>query len=373
MTLFDVDKRERFERLITEAKACRLCPRMSSSVRVIGHASGSIDAPIMFIGEAPGRLGADASAIPFHGDKAGENFEKLLSQVGLSRRDCFITNAALCNPKDDKGNNATPNRAELNNCSSFLKRQIDLVNPKIVVTLGAQALNAIKTIEPHTADLATSVRTKITWYNRSLIPFYHPGQRAMIHRSFLNQLADYHFLAETYSRISRRRSASNGKTSEDAAEIAREIVRQCTSVSYFGLHKLFYLAEYEYARRHNHRLTDTYIIRQKDGPYAIELHIKKIKKALPELEVWERRGKLMLGLGGEYTLFNAERPVKADARAVISNVVGRYGKLGDAELKRIVYLTSPMRAILREEKINSQNLLNAPIDFSSITSVPMSA
>src|SRR5437773_2381420 len=77
-----------FECLVNEAKGCVDCTRMNSSQRVIGHASGRIDAPIMFIGEAPGRLGADSSAIPFHGDKAGDNFESLIEQVGLSRYDC---------------------------------------------------------------------------------------------------------------------------------------------------------------------------------------------------------------------------------------------------------------------------------------------
>jgi uracil-DNA glycosylase family 4 len=179
-----------FNFLIECAKACVLCPRMAGSQRVIGRGSGRIDAPIMFVGEAPGRLGADNSAIPFHGDKAGENFESLLGQVGLSRYDCFITNAVLCNPKDDKGNNATPTRTEIANCSRFLRRQIDLVNPKIVVSLGAQALQALRLIEQHEIELADGVRKKWAWYDRMLIPLYHPGQRAMVHRSFFNQLVD---------------------------------------------------------------------------------------------------------------------------------------------------------------------------------------
>ena len=116
--------------------------------------ASELDSPIFIIGEAPGRLGADVSAIPFHGDKSGDNFERLLEQVGLSRHDCFITNAALCNPKGDNGNNATPTRAELQNCSGFLKRQIDLVDPPIVATLGAQALAALRSIEDHDIDLA---------------------------------------------------------------------------------------------------------------------------------------------------------------------------------------------------------------------------
>jgi uracil-DNA glycosylase family 4 len=200
-----VDRRLAFDELARTARRCVACGRMKCSKRVIGHASGRLDAPVMFVGEAPGRLGADASSIPFHGDKAGDNFEGLLEQVGLSRYDCFITNAVLCNPRDDKGNNSTPSREELANCSIFLQRQIDLIQPSIVVTLGAQALQALRLIEPHDLSLAGGVRNKYAWYRRILIPLYHPGQRAMIHRSFFNQLVDYRFVAETYRRLGQER------------------------------------------------------------------------------------------------------------------------------------------------------------------------
>src|SRR5207248_3325846 len=116
-----------FNTLVSDVQACRLCSRMEDSSRIFGLASGSPRARLMFIGEATGRLGADETAIPFHGDRAGDNFERLISQSGLSRYDCFITNAVLCNPKDEKGNNATPTKLEVANCSGFLKRQLDLI------------------------------------------------------------------------------------------------------------------------------------------------------------------------------------------------------------------------------------------------------
>ena len=63
-----------FELLVVEANACTLCTRMASSRKVLSYANGSINAQLMFIGEAPGRLGADDTGIPFHGDAAGANF-----------------------------------------------------------------------------------------------------------------------------------------------------------------------------------------------------------------------------------------------------------------------------------------------------------
>ena len=72
--MIDLEKELKFATLTKDVMACTLCARMANSIHVIGSASGSLNAPIFIIGEAPGRLGADESAIPFHGDKAGENF-----------------------------------------------------------------------------------------------------------------------------------------------------------------------------------------------------------------------------------------------------------------------------------------------------------
>jgi uracil-DNA glycosylase family 4 len=361
-------KEVNFERLIEEAKACTLCPRMLGSTRVVGAASGALDSRIFMIGEAPGRLGADMSAIPFHGDQSGENFERLLEQVGLSRHDCFITNAAICNPKDDNGNNATPTRAELRNCSSFLKRQIDLVDPEIVATLGAQSLAALRSIEDHDIDLASGVRKKWRWYGRSLVPLYHPGQRAMVHRSFLNQLADYRFLAETYARRSQKKmtAASAAASSVLVAQIVARLLKKTGQISYFALHKLFYLAEYEFYKRTRRRMTAAYIVRQKDGPYVFELNVKKLKKALEELEIRSLDNHLLLSLGSSLPLFNSQDELDEEVSSIVDYIASKYGNESESELKRVVYLTSPMRAILRREMKLRENTFNRPIDFSVI-------
>jgi DNA polymerase len=97
----------------------------------------------MFIGEAPGRKGADRTRVPFSGDQSGENFNRFLNSIGLSREQIFITSAALCNPQTESGANRRPTQKELSNCSEFLRRTIAIVNPKIVVTLGSVALEAL--------------------------------------------------------------------------------------------------------------------------------------------------------------------------------------------------------------------------------------
>ncbi len=288
-----------FEKLTQDVRSCVLCERMCDSSRILGRSSGDLSALMMFIGEAPGRLGADDTSIPFHGDRAGENFERLIAQANISRYDFFITNAVLCNPKDEKGNNATPTRREVANCSEFLGRQLEIIQPRIVVTLGSLALQALKQIEDHSFELSADVRKAKSWNGRLLIPLYHPGQRAMLHRSFLNQLADYRFVAEQFHGLAKPRSKAirQGRTKADAANLVAMILSVSGPISYFRLHKLFYLVEYHYLRAKGRRLTSSYAIRQKDGPYFTDLHIGKLKRSVPNLVVSTNRDRLTVSIG----------------------------------------------------------------------------
>jgi uracil-DNA glycosylase family 4 len=356
---------QRFDQLVQEVRSCDLCKRMRESSRVFGRSAGPISSDIMFIGEAPGRLGADETLIPFHGDRAGENFERLLSQVSLDRYSVFVTNSVLCNPRDEKGNNAPPSRVEMSNCSRFLRRQIELVQPKIVVTLGATALEALKAIEAHSLSINSHVRTSHIWFGRQLIPLYHPGQRALLHRSLANQLSDYQFVSEQAKRLRGRTSAPKQATRPDALAVVSEILKGRQKLSYFALHKLFFLVEYSYFRSHAKRLTGSYIIRQKDGPYCVDLHIKKLTRALVDLHVEERRGKLFLYRGGELSFDQTDQVLSVEVQNLVQSVVSSYGALDDARLKTAVYLTGAMRAMLRRERHEGVNLYNAPIPFEA--------
>src|SRR5712691_5995705 len=122
-------KRKRFLALATEAAACTLCPAMSERAAVLSELNGPVDARVMFIGEAPGRKGADRTRIPFSGDQSGKNFERFLASIGLTRAEIFITSAALCNPRTVTGANRRPTAREIRNCSDFLRRTIELINP----------------------------------------------------------------------------------------------------------------------------------------------------------------------------------------------------------------------------------------------------
>jgi uracil-DNA glycosylase len=187
--------RQAFDSLVGRVQACQRCPRMNGRARVLGPANGSLRAALLFVAEAPGRLGADRSSIPLFGDQTGRNFDALLAAAQLRRGDVFITNAVLCNPRDEQGRNAPPTEAEIQNCSDHLRDTIALVNPRYVVALGTVALRALARIVPHEARLADDVGRVIPWFERFLVPLYHPGPRARVHRPFSLQMQDYQMLA----------------------------------------------------------------------------------------------------------------------------------------------------------------------------------
>jgi len=168
--------------------------------RVLSEKNGNIDTRVMFVGEAPGRMGADRTGVPFHGDIAGKNFERLLGIAGLTRHEIFVTNAVLCNPRNEKGNNSSPTRMEVSNCSIYLSILVDIIRPDIIVTLGQFALIALDAIEPHKIELRRDVRRLIKWGEYTVLPMYHPGSRATVHRSLVDQTKDFLFLREILGR-----------------------------------------------------------------------------------------------------------------------------------------------------------------------------
>ncbi|HEY9869884.1 MAG TPA: uracil-DNA glycosylase family protein [Candidatus Obscuribacterales bacterium] len=353
----------KFDELCNKVRFCTRCVRMEDSARVLSRAAGSLNAPLMFIGEAPGRLGADAYEIPFHGDQAGHNFEELLAFAGLDRSRIFITNAVLCNPKTDAGMNATPIKGEIENCSDYLKEQINLVDPRIVVTLGSVALDALGLIEPHRLILSAHVRTVHRWYGRKVIPLYHPGARAMVHRSMANQRSDYQFVADQVRALERVKRRSSSETKKPVAVLATEILRRRGAVTYFGLHKLVYLVECESWRRLGRPLTGAFFLRQKDGPYCTDLHLAKLRKAVPDLMVSGESNQPTLHLPQRGIFEGQDKSWPQEVSEVVDRVLAAADGLSDAELKTRVYLTGPMRRILRIEKTSLVNLYNSPIDF----------
>ena len=176
---------------------------MCGRAAVLSELNGPVDARVMFIGEAPGRKGADRTRIPFSGDQSGRNFDRFLQSIELGRDQIFITSAALCNPRSPSGANRRPVTAEIKNCSAFLRRTIELVQPAIIVTLGTVALEALKLIHYHELTLRNDAGKIRQWNQRTLIPLYHPSPQVLItSRNDQAQLRDYQMVQRAIKRLS---------------------------------------------------------------------------------------------------------------------------------------------------------------------------
>jgi len=168
---------------------------MKGRLRVLGSTNGNLDSSIVFVGEAPGRLGADKYGIPLWGDQTGQNFEAFITSAGIRRETIFITNAILCNPRTLHGNNDSPTLTETRNCAGYLSEVLQIVGPKYIVPLGAVALASLNFIGPHGIKLSEGVGKVFQWRGYSVYPLYHPSSRAFVWRTKAQQMEDYKNLA----------------------------------------------------------------------------------------------------------------------------------------------------------------------------------
>ncbi|HEX6279505.1 MAG TPA: uracil-DNA glycosylase [Pyrinomonadaceae bacterium] len=186
-----LSKVERFESLCKKAGRCRLCPELADKAAVLSPLNGTLRPRVMFIAEAPGRQGADRTRRPFYGDKSGANFQTLIDSIGLKREEIFITNAVMCSPRSGTDANRKPKRSEMRNCSDFLEQTIELIDPPVVATLGAVALDAIKMIKTHEFSLKSSAGTVGEWKGRKILPLYHPSPQVVAAQRGLDLQMDH--------------------------------------------------------------------------------------------------------------------------------------------------------------------------------------
>jgi DNA polymerase len=161
-----------FAALRERALACVKCAHLASSRKNVAFGVGSIDAQLMFIGEAPG-VDEDEQGEPFVG-KAGQLLTKIIQAMGLQRADVYIGNILKCRPDTpgQSAGNRKPTSDEMATCIPYLHEQIDLIRPKIIVALGATAVEGLlgKTIG------ITKLRgTWKTYRGTPLMPTYHPA------------------------------------------------------------------------------------------------------------------------------------------------------------------------------------------------------
>ncbi len=161
-----------FAELRTRALACVKCHHLASSRKTVVFGVGSIDAQLMFVGEAPG-ADEDAQGEPFVG-KAGQLLTKIIETMGLRRGDVYIGNILKCRPDTpgQSAGNRKPTPDEMKTCIPYLHEQIDLIRPRVLVALGATAVEGLlgKTIG------ITKLRGGWKTYRGiPLMPTYHPA------------------------------------------------------------------------------------------------------------------------------------------------------------------------------------------------------
>ena len=161
-----------FADLRQRAMTCVKCPNLASSRKNVVFGVGNIEAQLMFVGEAPG-ADEDAQGEPFVG-KAGQLLTKIIQTMGLQRGDVYIANILKCRPDTpgQSAGNRKPTPEEMQTCIPYLHEQIDLIRPKVLVALGATAVEGLLGKTEGITRLRGNWRT---YRGIPLMPTYHPA------------------------------------------------------------------------------------------------------------------------------------------------------------------------------------------------------
>lgn len=156
-------KEESFSQLVADIKSHQ-CSLRAQCIQAVPGA-GSIESPVVFIGEAPGK-NEDEQGVPFIGS-AGQLLNTALEQIGWKREDIYITNVVKCRPPD----NRDPSPEEVAEHHDILERELALINPRLIVLLGRHALHWFLPSEQISKIRGTAKRKS----GRVYYPTYHPA------------------------------------------------------------------------------------------------------------------------------------------------------------------------------------------------------
>jgi uracil-DNA glycosylase len=164
------ERREELKAVWDQARACQRCPQLAATRHTVVFGSGNADADLMFVGEAPG-ANEDQQGLPFVG-QAGRLLDQLLSEIGLTRQDVFVANVLKCRPPG----NRDPLPQEIDACQDYLYRQLELIEPKVVCTLGNFATKLLRDdltgiTRLHGRDELRQIGPRVV----RLFPLFHPA------------------------------------------------------------------------------------------------------------------------------------------------------------------------------------------------------
>ena len=200
--------------VLAEARACRRCSLAETRTKVV-FGAGNANAELMFVGEAPG-ANEDRQGLPFVG-AAGKLLESLLEQIGLDRSDVFICNVLKCRPPG----NRDPRPEEITACRGFLERQLQLVRPSEVCTLGNFATRLLRDDPAGISRVHGLIeRREVGGLSVLLVPTYHPAA-ALYSRALEAPLQeDFARLADALEQA--RRAETPGPAAGDTSEAGIE-------------------------------------------------------------------------------------------------------------------------------------------------------
>jgi DNA polymerase len=187
-------RRQELDRRHDEWMSCEKCALSQTRTQVV-VGSGDPDADLMFVGEAPG-FHEDKQGVPFVG-QAGKLLEKLLAGIGLAREDVYIANVLKCRPPG----NRDPQPDEIEACESHLFRQIELIRPRVVATLGNFATKLLSGRPTGITRVHGQEQEVELGGNRVLLyPLYHPAAALYTPKMIEVLEADFRRLPELLGR-----------------------------------------------------------------------------------------------------------------------------------------------------------------------------
>ena len=168
-----MNKPRAMENLKNDIRKCSRCELCKYSTNQI-MGKGNFRSKIVFVGEAPGKE-EDIRGEPFVGS-AGKLLNQVLEKAGFSRKNVYVTNLVRCRPPK----NRKPLKSELNACSNYLERELDIIKPKIIAPLGNTALYVIMRKYGLKPSKIGEVHGRIfereaVWGNIVILPLYHPA------------------------------------------------------------------------------------------------------------------------------------------------------------------------------------------------------
>jgi uracil-DNA glycosylase len=178
------ERRDQLKALYEEARGCTRCAELAATRQTVVFGAGNADADLMFVGEAPGAT-EDKLGLPFVG-AAGKLLEQLLGEIGIARGDVFIANVLKCRPPG----NRDPQPGEIENCRPYLRRQVELIEPRVICTLGNFATKLLR--DDPTGITRIHGRPEVRMIGARpvrLFPIYHPAA-ALYTRSMLDTLRE---------------------------------------------------------------------------------------------------------------------------------------------------------------------------------------